>query len=68
MAHTDATLRGHPGLNEHAGQLGESGQFFGRGKNGIWRRFDAGRYVPHYGAKERAKYATAAPHRLGGSA
>ncbi len=24
------------------------------------------KYMPHYGAKERAKYRSAAPHRLGG--
>ncbi len=62
-------LSNHPGVSPYRGQAGRAGRFWGKSlKTGALIRADAGRWRPHTGAKERAKYATAAPHRLGGSA
>lgn len=66
MSYTKKDLRQHPGANPYRGQHGQRGQFLGLTKTRVLRLFDASRWIPHVGEKELAKYATPAPHRLGG--
>lgn len=73
MPHTDKTIAKHPFLNPNWNWRGYRGNIIVRMKPkpgqkvGVAVPVSCGRYMPHYGEKERAKYKTSAPHRLGGS-